>query len=110
MKVKVRVKEIFRDKYTNEIYNKVGKILEVEEKRAIEMGKYVVIVKENNTKEEVKEEKTDEEVKEENIEETKKESIEENANEDIKENKEEENKETKENKKKDDNKSKAEVN
>lgn len=52
MKVKVRVKEIFRDKYTNEVYNKVGKILEVEEKRAIEMGKYVEIVNENDTKEE----------------------------------------------------------
>lgn len=45
--MKVKVIEMFRDKYTNEIY-KEGKILDVDEKRFAEMGKFVEIVKTKN--------------------------------------------------------------
>lgn len=45
--MKVKVVEMFRDKYTNEIY-KEDKILDVDEKRFAEMGKFVEIVKAKN--------------------------------------------------------------
>lgn len=48
--MKVIVKNIFRDKYTNKIY-KIGEILDIDKNRAIELEKYTDKVKIEKNKE-----------------------------------------------------------